>query len=173
MFDYDMSDTSGVLFFHGKESGPFGSKYQSLNEFVPTISPDFEGLHLKDRLPIAKGWAKDDEDLILVASSYGGLLAAILYQELYENIFGIVFMAPAFNYAEARTVKTLPEHCVIIHGTKDTVVPIEASREASQRLGVTLIEVDDGHRLSESHDVMILEVAKMIAARDSKRAVQA
>ncbi|MFT7622523.1 MAG: pimeloyl-ACP methyl ester carboxylesterase [Myxococcota bacterium] len=48
----------------------------------------------------------------------------------------------------------------IIHGLQDEIVPIESSRNyAAERFDIDLTEVDDGHDLAASHDV-IFEVAR-------------
>lgn len=41
-----------IMFFHGRESGPHGAKYQALQEKFPDIyAPDFRGMdELEDRV---------------------------------------------------------------------------------------------------------------------------
>tara|TARA_B100000073_G_scaffold111936_1_gene90336 strand:+ start:6005 stop:6550 length:546 start_codon:yes stop_codon:yes gene_type:complete len=49
----------------------------------------------------------------------------------------------------------LQHRTVILHGRGDDVVPVENSYKASRESGTTdLVEVDDGHRLAESLDML-------------------
>ena len=49
----------------------------------------------------------------------------------------------------------LQHRTVILHGRGDDVVPVENSYKASRESGTTdLVEVDDGHRLTESLDML-------------------
>lgn len=51
----------------------------------------------------------------------------------------------------------------IVHGTRDEVVPVEGSRAwASRRRHVRLIEVDDGHELSASIDLILTEAERFL-----------
>lgn len=66
----------------------------------------------------------------------------------------------AWNFHE--DVRTHPMRPVvpcptrIIHGTRDDVVPIELSRSyARERPGIEIVEVDDGHSLADSLDVVL------------------
>jgi pimeloyl-ACP methyl ester carboxylesterase len=52
---------------------------------------------------------------------------------------------------------------LILHGTKDDVVPVEVSREfARGKSHVRLVEVDDGHQLYSSIDRTILEMDRFL-----------
>ena len=53
---------------------------------------------------------------------------------------------------------------VIIHGIDDDIVPISCSIEYAERTGEDIIEfnqVNDGHRLSESHNYILNGVEKL------------
>ncbi|AWV88496.1 HD domain-containing protein [Bradymonas sediminis] len=70
-----------VYFFHGLESGPHGSKYQRLSESFHVFSPDFQGMDIWARFEKIERETRGLRQLILVGSSYGGLLASLLYSE--------------------------------------------------------------------------------------------
>ena len=74
-------------------------------------------------------------------------MAAILAEEL-PQIQAVVLCAPALH--RAPKVVTPPCLTYIIHGLDDDVVPIEVSRALARRSQSFLLEVKDGHRLSES-----------------------
>ncbi len=66
-----------VYFFHGLESGPVGRKSARLDEHFEVESPDFRDMDIWERLEKAEKLTEDADDLVVVGSSYGGLLAAV------------------------------------------------------------------------------------------------
>lgn len=108
---------------------------------------------------------------LVVGSSYGGITAlcsAILHTEVGGSLTGLVLCAPALARAEPPATDMelyAPVRTVIIHGTGDDVVPIEVSRRfAAGESNVELIEVDDGHRLAGSRDLIVDAVRRFTAA---------
>ena len=57
-----------------------------------------------------------------------------------------------FLSAERMSWPKLNHPTVILHGNQDVIVPIENSRKVSEEgdFVVSLIEIDDGHRMQES-----------------------
>jgi pimeloyl-ACP methyl ester carboxylesterase len=164
-----MSGTK-VVFCHGLESAPQGKKFRALVEAgYDVVAPDCQGLVLLERVDLVRrvvqGYA---EPPLLVGSSYGGLTALVAAAELAGRgivVPGLVLCAPALDLSEP-PVDTTPIRVVapttIIHGTRDDVVPISVSREFASRHQVELIEVDDDHRLAESLDVLVSQVARAL-----------
>ena len=166
---------------HGLEGSPNGTKAQALRGTgVELVAPDGRQKVLADRLPYLEAaivaGAALDEPLVLVGSSYGGLAAAWLAEQYADCLSGLVLMAPALHYSEepvtdAAALSPPPGlQVVIIHAVNDDVVPIEASRlyrdKAPDR--VTLHEVDDGHRLSGHHDLMVTEAMRLHRFADAE-----
>ncbi len=146
-----------LMFFHGLESGPFGRKYQWLVDAGYSVeSPDFEGIFdLPERLSIATDAIEAAMGpLLLVGSSYGGLVAALAYQGLEEShaakVQGYLLLAPALHRPEFPDPQIIPQRAMVIHGLQDEIVPIEASREFCVKHNVRLHEVEDEHALSQS-----------------------
>lgn len=168
-----------ILFAHGLEGSPNGAKVQALRAAGLVVwAPDGQGLVLADRLPALRaavlehGERPPGERLVLAGSSYGGLAAAWLARELGPRIDGLLLLAPALHHSEApvhdASALSPPEGIptVIIHGLRDDVVPIGASRAyaaAGRAAGapVTLREVDDDHGLHGSLD-LIVEQARVL-----------
>ncbi len=139
-----------ILFLHGLESGPHGSKYQALKEiFDEVIAPDCSGIKDEiERLKIIQREIRhEDGQFLVVGSSMGGLMALLLQKAQPERVAGLVLCAPAIHRPAAGKLdlNNLPP-TIVIHGTRDDVVPVEAS----QPFGNRLIKVDDDHRLSNS-----------------------
>lgn len=153
-----MSDTP-IYFFHGLESGPDGTKSRRLEEDFDVEAPDFEGMmDIDERLAKAEALTEGMRDLIIVGSSFGGLLAALLYARHPERIRNYVLMAPALYRDAATEVDRMPEGAVVIHGRDDDVVPMAQVRDFCSSFDVEFIEVDDGHRLHGALDLMVEKV---------------
>lgn len=167
LFELDAASTSAVraptlYFFHGLESGPHGSKYQSLEQAFGVFSPDFQGMDIWERLQKIELETRQMRELIVVGSSYGGLLAALLYSQAPERFKGLVLMAPALHHPAAEQVERLPAEAVVIHGREDTVVPLEAVRQKCNALGVDITVVEDDHGLYASRPLMVEAVRELI-----------
>ena len=150
-----------ILFLHGLESGPLGSKYQALKAiFNDVVAPDCSGiLHEDERLKIiCDAIDKTTEPYLVVGSSMGGLMAMLLQQYRPQRVAGIILCAPALNRPAAKqlTYLDLPP-LTAIHGEQDDLIP----HTVSQRFGNNLITVQDGHRLTNSVPIILKAVYDM------------
>ncbi len=151
-------------FFHGKESGPYGTKYQALKDIDRQIlSPDFQHQSLAERLITAELATRGFTDLIIVGSSMGGLVAALLYQQCPERIKGLLMLAPALHWEEAKTIQSLPENTVLIHGRQDEVVLYSHSEQLAHKRNFRLISVEDDHRLSQTLQIITAEFKSLLS----------
>lgn len=155
-----------LFFFHGLESGPIGTKSSRLKEaFGEVEAPDFEGMmDIEERLKRAEEVTRGEREMVVVGSSFGGLVAALLYSRYPDRFRHYVLLAPALHQAAASRIEAMPEGAVVIHGRADEVVPLEAVREVCGRFGVGVIEVDDGHRLHGALDMMVERVKGFLDA---------
>lgn len=158
-----------ILFLHGLESGPFGSKYDALNAAYPgrINAPDCTGVeNLEVRVWKAfKVLLEVKKPAVVVGSSFGGLVAAILATRYPKHVAGLVLMAPALQHPRAREDEILKVQnpSFIIHGLQDEVVPISWSRAWAASNPVTLFEVEDDHRLHNHADKMVELVGQLLA----------
>ena len=139
-----------ILFLHGLESGPHGSKYQALKKvFGEVLAPDCSGVKdEKERLIIIQREINcEGGPFLVVGSSMGGLMALLLQKENQQEVAGLVLCAPAIHRPAAANLdlNNLPP-TLVIHGIHDNVVPLGASTPFGDRL----IKVEDDHRLSNS-----------------------
>lgn len=162
----------GVIFLHGKESGPNGSKIRMLGEAGWMVTaPDCQGIDdLEHRLTIAR-WALDAAQgpFALVGSSMGGLVAALLWsrvreEEVAARVLGVLLLAPALSWDEAAQIEACHPNTRILHGTRDDVIPVETSRAFAEEHGCSLTEVDDTHRLGNSHPQILAELEALLGA---------
>lgn len=139
-----------VLFVHGQESGPQGTKARLLAQHFEARTPQmdtqrFEGCVRQIAQVIAE-FAPE----VVVGSSFGGAVAvALLQRGLWRGPTLLLAPAPAALGVEPRLPGGVPVW--IVHGGRDDVVPPAASlilsRSGSPEL-VRLFEVNDDHRLS-------------------------
>ncbi len=161
-----------VIWAHGLEGAPNGRKANALREAgFDLVAPDGRKKALADRLPALLAAIEAHPGALLVGSSYGGLASAYLAGIHWDALCGVVLLAPALHWNEApiedasvlRIPQTTP--CTIIHGMNDVVVPIAVSREMAKRCPhIQLIEVEDGHSLAGSLDVMVRTVRAHLAS---------
>ena len=166
---------SDVVFSHGKESGPMGSKIQRLMEEadrfgLKTISVDFRNCATaSERVALLNDTLKQlnapPQQVVLVGSSMGGYVSTVVANNL--PVAGLFLMAPAlWMPAEEYTIQSyqpLTSKVEITHGFNDDVVPYENSiRFAREHEGTVLHLVPDDHRLRASLDFLACQFRRFI-----------
>ena len=159
-----------VIFCHGLEGGPHGSKYQALVAAgLEVVAPDFQGQDLAARVATLEPVLRATTDPVLVGSSFGGitaLCAAIRFVEAGGALRGIVLCAPALaiHQPPADAMRLYPPApTVIIHGLRDEVVPASVSQGfALAHPEVQLLLVDDEHRLAGSVERIVAVTRAMV-----------
>ena len=148
-----------VIFSHGQESGPWGTKICAMAELVKGLgceadSIDYQGIAdpttRVEKLVLECSDVSDD--LILVGSSMGGHVATAAAETL--GAIGLFVLAPAY-YVEGYENLTPPPPSVptcIVHGWHDDIIPVENSIRFARQCSATLHLVNGGHRLTENID---------------------
>ena len=86
-----------LVFIHGLESTSQGNKAQYFRKFFPTmIIEDYTG-DFKTRMQKLQKVLDGKDHLILVGSSYGGLMAARFALDNETRIRKLILLAPALN----------------------------------------------------------------------------
>jgi pimeloyl-ACP methyl ester carboxylesterase len=148
-----------VIFSHGKESGPWGTKIRAMAKLVERLgcnaeSIDYQGMEdPTERVSKLIAACKDLGDaVVLVGSSMGGHVATAAASEV--GAAGLFVIAPAFympGYEEL--TPTAPEIPIaIVHGWRDEVVPVENSIRFAASCRAELHVLDGDHRLTENID---------------------
>ena len=145
-----------VVFSHGKESGPWGSKIAAMAQVARDLqlaveSVDYRGLDdpgARVEKLIAVGQQLPGP-LVLVGSSMGGHVAAAAAGRL--DTAALFLLAPAFYMPgfEQYTPQGVKVPTVIVHGWHDDIVPVDNSIRWAREHRATLHVLDSGHRLED------------------------
>ena len=148
-----------VIFSHGQESGPWGTKIRAMADLVRSLgceadSIDYQGIaDPTERVEKCIRECADITDkLVLVGSSMGGHVATAAAGQL--NAAGLFVLAPAYFMEghEDLTPEPPPIPVSIVHGWHDDVVPVENSIRYASSCSATLHLVDGDHRLTANID---------------------
>jgi predicted esterase len=142
------------VFIHGLESSGQGTKGVFFRERYPgMIIEDFDGPFEQRMEKLEKLLAKKD-NLILVGSSYGGLMAAVYACLHEERVQKLILLAPALHLEAFNPYlkKILRMPIAIFHGRQDDVVPLEVVRTITQEsfANHTFKALDDDHPLHQT-----------------------
>lgn len=150
-----------IIFSHGQESGPWGTKINAMANLVRGMgcwveSIDYRGIagptERVNRLVAA--CAKTEGAPILVGSSMGGHVATAAASVV--GAVGLFVLAPAYYMPgyENLTPRAPEIPITIVHGWHDDIVPIENSIRFARTCAATLHIVDGDHRLTANIDAI-------------------
>jgi pimeloyl-ACP methyl ester carboxylesterase len=139
------------IFIHGLESNNQGTKAVYFRKNFPgMLTPNFPG-SLDERMAKLQDLVAGKGHILMVGSSFGGLMASIFAMENEPSVRRLILLAPAINLMEflpyrARKILT-PVH--LYHGRQDEVIPIEEVESVASRVfsNLTFHAVDDDHYL--------------------------
>lgn len=147
------------VFIHGLDSSSRGTKGTFFRERYPRMEmADYTG-PLEERMALLEQKLAGRDNLILVGSSYGGLMAALFACRHGERVRRLILLAPALAHGgpDILCAPPLALPVTIYHGRHDTVVPPEETRRIAARLfrdpAFHLVEDDhDLHRIFPTLD---------------------
>ncbi|MFM1887230.1 MAG: hypothetical protein RL026_2387 [Pseudomonadota bacterium] len=143
-----------VVFSHGKESGPWGTKITALAdtaraEGYAVESVDYRGIEAPaDRVTrLVDACHALSGELVLVGSSLGGYVTVQAAATLHAK--GVFLMAPALyrpGLAPPRP-RLLDCPATVVHGWNDEVIPFEDSIRFAREYRASLHLLDSDHGL--------------------------
>ena len=145
-----------VVFSHGKDSGPWGTKITALaetarSEGYEVESVDYRGIDSPaDRVTRLADFCKDlPGELVLVGSSLGGFVSLMAAPPLHAR--GLFLMAPALYVPGLPQLRTGRLDCpvTVVHGWRDEVVPCEDSVRFAKASHAQLHLLDGDHGLHD------------------------
>lgn len=151
------------VFIHGLESSSQGTKGLFFRSKYPDmIVEDFIG-SFHERMDKLNTLLINKSDLIIVGSSYGGLMATVFAFNNHDKIKKIILLAPALNIEEFLMLyrdKKLHIPVTIYHGRDDDVVPPLPVYDIARMIFTKLQHymVDDDHSLHRTFSLMDWDV---------------
>lgn len=148
-----------VVFSHGQESGPWGTKIRAMAESVRSLgctadSIDYQGISdPTERVEKLIAAVRDiDDRLILVGSSMGGHVATAAAERVAAA--GLFLLAPAYYMPgfESLTPEAPAIPICIVHGWRDDIVPVDNSIRFARNCMAELHVIDGDHRLTANID---------------------
>jgi pimeloyl-ACP methyl ester carboxylesterase len=144
-----------VVFSHGKESGPWGSKITAMAAVARDLgsaveSVDYRGVDdPRARVEMLIAASRVPKPIVLVGSSMGGYVSAAAASVVRPR--GLFLLAPAFYMSgfEAHTPQDVPCPTAIVHGWRDAIVPVENSIRWAHEHKAALHVLDSDHRLED------------------------
>ena len=145
-----------VIFAHGRESGPWGTKIRALAKVAENFGcrvisrddsdnrdPELRVARLIDEVKLING------PVVLVGSSMGGYVATVASQIVRP--VGLFLMAPAFGMPDYdhQSPQAIARELTVVHGWSDDLVPIEAVLDFARSQQAMLHLVPAGHALLE------------------------
>lgn len=147
-------ESTTTYFLHGLESSGQGTKGRFLTKLFPQlIAPDFHGT-LKSRLLQLENELRDKQKVILIGSSFGGLMATCYAIQRQIKVARLILLAPALNFESYQPPKEplpVPTHLII--GEHDEVTPPQLVIPLARRSfsDLTLRLENDDHMLHKTY----------------------
>lgn len=157
-----------VVFSHGKESGPLGSKILALMRVAQGQGAQVMSVNYREHpdgaihdqnapgeadrrvAQLLSTALPEHRQLVLVGSSMGGYVSTIASQQLAVD--GLFLMAPAFYLAGYAQQGPFPrsKSTLIVHGWRDDIVPLDNSVTFAEQHRCELHLLDGDHRLNSA-----------------------
>jgi len=144
-----MTDT--LVFIHGLESTSQGTKGQFFRKYFPQmIVEDYSG-NFNERMQKMAELIDGKDNLILVGSSYGGLMAAQYALQNENRVRKMILLAPALMLPEFTpgADRQLNIPVTIYHGTEDDIVDPYVVKGIAEKVFRRL----EHHLVSDDHSL--------------------
>lgn len=141
-----------LVFIHGLESTSQGTKAQYFKKNFPQMIIEDYTDDFKTRMRKLDRILDGKDHLILVGSSFGGLMAAQFALDHEERVTKLILIAPALTIEgfESAVKQKLQIPVILYHGMKDDVVDPYAVKKIAEKAFNHLEHhlVDDDHPLN-------------------------
>jgi len=142
------------IFLHGLESSPQGNKGVYFRDKYPEmLIPDFTG-NLRQRMIKLNNILSKKDNIILVGSSFGGLMALIFTMANPKKVEKLILLAPAIHMLKIDQGEN--NNCSIpvwiYHGKNDTVIPLVKMESVARNIftNLSFIIMADDHSLTKT-----------------------
>ena len=142
------------IFLHGLDSSGRGTKGTYFSTRYPDMErPNFDGT-LQQRMAQLYKLLDEDDRLIAVGSSFGGLVGTILAVEEPDRVHRLILLAPALNFHEFQAPdRQIETETILVIGKDDVVTPpdivVPAAEATFANLQISI--VNDDHLLHHTY----------------------
>lgn len=143
-----------VLFCHGKEGNPSGTKASAIKEefydgtvVAPKLTNSYSETDFVRDLVVVEALTNGAD--VLIGSSRGGALVCQADTDVPK-----IMIAPAWKKFSALPMLTKDD--VILHSKHDDLVPFEDSERLAKLFGCKLIECGNDHRMSDPDTLALI-----------------
>ena len=149
----DRQKSPAILFLHGLDSSSNGFKARYFSRHFPEmIAPDFSG-NLTERLHTLEKICRHENNLVLIGSSFGGLMATCFATIHPDKVVKLVLLAPALNFPEfTPPASKIKAPALLVIGDSDVVTPpdqvIPLARQSFENLHISCFQ--DDHLLKKT-----------------------
>ncbi len=158
-----------ILFLHGLESKPGGSKVKHLmNSGYKVLNPELPRESFWTSVKIAQEAIDNEKPDLVIGSSRGGAVA----MSVSTRGAGLVLIAPAWKKfvdkdgMQEFKIRVDPQNTIILHSDNDDLVLPEDSNYLSESFGIKKICIGKGHRMSDPEALeALLDVTKWLVER--------
>ena len=141
-----------ILFLHGKEGTPFGTKPTYLKEQGYEVeAPALDKNNWEASRTAARETFESFKPDVVIGSSRGGALAC----DLETNGVPKILIAPAYKHFPAKVVG-LNKSTWVLHCPEDAIVKYEHSVQLAESTGATLLDCGENHRMSDKTTLRLL-----------------
>lgn len=145
-----------ILFLHGLESKPGGSKAKYLEKVGhQVLNPALPKYSFEESVAIAQGVLDRELVDVIVGSSRGGAVAMSLSPRGAKT----VLIAPAWSHYMQTENADCSSDAMILHCESDDTVVFSDSQQLADKYGATLIKVGQCHRMNDADALEALEEA--------------
>jgi pimeloyl-ACP methyl ester carboxylesterase len=156
-------ENTKLIYLHGLESDSSSGKARQFREWFPgMLTPDFEG-SFEERMDQLQPILGRETGWTIVGSSFGGLMGTVYTCTHPTRVRKLILLAPALlrdafgayldpSTGSGQRLRPVSVPTTVVHGTEDSVVPLDPAREVAQILftNLTYIVVDDDHSLHKA-----------------------
>jgi len=158
-----------VIFSHGLEGTPLGSKAKIIKEICTANNVIFTTIDYKDcktaneRVELLESNIKNNSNsLILVGSSMGGYVSATCSNK-YESL-GLFLIAPALYLTgyEVQKYRSKSKNITVRHGWNDDIIPVDNSIKFCKIHNCNLTIDQDDHRMSKTRNELAIHFTNFL-----------
>ncbi len=150
-----MKNLDTILFLHGLESTPGGTKSNFLRKRgYKVLNPAMPKHSFWESVKIAQEIVDRENPSVIVGSSRGGAVALCLHTEAK-----LVLVAPAWKRYAKTCSRRVPPSATIIHSKDDKVIPFADSEALALASGATLVDAGSSHRMADTEALVAIERA--------------